>query len=370
GYRCGILNKINVEITIPNPWNGSLTNLNVNEVYLPGVKGFESEDIGGPVYIQTENNGTTTAQALGHITNLFNDNSTGRKYFYYTPIEKVLSAGIIKLSTFQQANAGNTNVTQANSDNINVTMIKNSDRNNSRNLMNSKITDEKSIYVYAGSIIRVGSPNGARCTTNFPVIKPNGIIGILTAGHCAYANIDFNVYIRVKGKFEEIGDIPNMAVGDEDGNDYAFIELYTWIYGDPKACVLKPDRNGILQLVPITSIYSPNLGEYVCGFGAVNSYVCGEIVEINVAVKFWPERGSGPILVSGLNKIKTEKSKFFNKGDSGGPIITSEALAKAHAVGYIVGGIKEFGVAYYMPIEKSLKAMGGYSLIITDSCTS
>ncbi|CAG8804602.1 7598_t:CDS:1, partial [Dentiscutata erythropus] len=59
-----------------DPLTDASSVLNVNKVQL-GEKGFENfEDIGGPVYLQTDYNGNITAQALGHIASFFTDNST------------------------------------------------------------------------------------------------------------------------------------------------------------------------------------------------------------------------------------------------------------------------------------------------------
>ena len=95
GYRCGKLIEIDLELKIPNPWFTvpAIIFKGLNKVDLGTKKGFESEkDIGGPVYVQTDNDdGTVTAQALGYITSIFNDERTGSKFFYYTPIEKALS---------------------------------------------------------------------------------------------------------------------------------------------------------------------------------------------------------------------------------------------------------------------------------------
>ncbi|CAG8730770.1 43556_t:CDS:2 [Gigaspora margarita] len=310
GYLCGLLQAINVEITVPNPWNGSLTNLSVNEVYFFGEKEFENEDIGGPVYIQIDNNGTTIAQALGHIT------QTGHRHFYYTPIEKVLSAGIIELTTSQQDNA------------TDVTEVKTLEWNDTLNIMDSKNKVGRPNYIYAGSRIYVQISNtqsSFSCTAGFPVIKPNGIKGILTAGHCVYKNNDPDVYTIVDGKLEDIGDATKVAVGDRDGNEYAFIELHTWIWGDPTACAVKPDRNGILQFVPITSLYTPKLGERVCGFGSFNGYICGKIVAVDVTAEFTRSEGLPNYVAKSLYKVDTGK-KGFGEGDSGGPIFTSEGL--------------------------------------------
>ncbi|RIB04767.1 hypothetical protein C2G38_2221443 [Gigaspora rosea] len=350
GYLCGFLEAINVEITVPNPWNGSLTNLSVNEVYLIGEKEFENEDIGGPVYIQIDNNGTTIAQALGHIT------QTGRRNFYYTPIEKVLSAGNIELTTLQKDNA------------TNITERKNLEWNDTVNIMDS---NEQSNYIYAGKRIYVentATGAGFPCTAGFPVIKPNGIKGILTAGHCVERNNDPNVYTTINNTLEIIGDVEIVAKGDRDGNEYAFIELYTWIYGDPTACTVKADRNGILRFVPINSIYIPKLGERVCSFGSFNGYICGKIIEVNATAEFNLEGGKS-FVAKGLHKIDTW-NKTGGGGDSGGPVYISQGLVRAQAVGHIVGGGKQGrrNVLYYMPIKKTLDALGGYNIITAESC--
>ncbi|CAG8670899.1 9120_t:CDS:2, partial [Ambispora gerdemannii] len=53
-----------------------------------GTEGMVSqEDLGGPVYAQSNNSGTTTAQALGHIVATNNDDPN-HKFLYYLPIDK------------------------------------------------------------------------------------------------------------------------------------------------------------------------------------------------------------------------------------------------------------------------------------------
>ena len=64
-----------------------------------GTEGFESEeDIGGPVYVQNNNNGTTTVQALGHVV-ATNNNDPQHKLVYYMPIDKVLTSAGSELLT-------------------------------------------------------------------------------------------------------------------------------------------------------------------------------------------------------------------------------------------------------------------------------
>ncbi|RIB12497.1 hypothetical protein C2G38_2100814 [Gigaspora rosea] len=238
--------------------------------------------------------------------------------------------------------------------------------------MDLKIRDDESYYIYAGSKIHVqisDTQSAIPCTAGFPVIKPNGIKGILTGGHCVFENTDPDVYTEIEGQLQDIGDVTKVAVGDKDGNEYAFIELHTWAWGDPTACVPKLDRNGILRFVPIDSIYTPKLGERVCGFGSFNGYICGKIVAVNQTAEFSRSRGLPNYVAKGLNKVDTG-SKVFSGGDSGGPVYTSEGLIRAHPVGHVVGGGKKDGkgVLFYMPIEKTLKALGNYKIITADSC--
>jgi hypothetical protein len=134
--------------------------------------------------MQVDNNGITTAQALGHITSLFNDDRTGRKYFYYTPIEKVLSTGIIELATRfpPQENVNK------NDNNINATEIKNLELKNT--------ADADLFEVYAGSPIAITNKNFAKprkeCTASFAV-KRTILQGILTAGHCTFDKSQQNI---------------------------------------------------------------------------------------------------------------------------------------------------------------------------------
>jgi len=93
GHHCGNLIATDLELTIPSPWvNGNNITIKGLSGVITGATGFESEeDIGGPVYTKTIMGGRTLVQALGHITSLDNSNPN-YKSFYYTPIDKALSA--------------------------------------------------------------------------------------------------------------------------------------------------------------------------------------------------------------------------------------------------------------------------------------
>lgn len=55
-----------------------------------GVDGFTPEDIGGPVYSQSENSGRLIAKALGHIVDTNNDDPN-HQVLYYMPIDGILA---------------------------------------------------------------------------------------------------------------------------------------------------------------------------------------------------------------------------------------------------------------------------------------
>jgi len=57
------------------------------------------EDIGGPVYVQTNSSGTTTAQALGNIVATNNDDPN-HNFLYYMPINKILASENTELLTY------------------------------------------------------------------------------------------------------------------------------------------------------------------------------------------------------------------------------------------------------------------------------
>ena len=100
GYNCGNITELDLTLAVSNPWNGKPTILKgLNKVDL-GVNGFESkEDIGGPVYAQSDNDGTIAVQALGHVV-ATNNNDPQHKFVYYMPIGKVLTSGNIELLTY------------------------------------------------------------------------------------------------------------------------------------------------------------------------------------------------------------------------------------------------------------------------------
>lgn len=103
-----------------------------------------------------------TVQALGHITSLFADDRAGRQYFYYTPIEKVLSTGIIELTTRFPS--------QINND-VNVVETNYSERNDT---MNISLEDEKkNEYIFGGDglVIEGSKHDLTGCTAGFAIIK-------------------------------------------------------------------------------------------------------------------------------------------------------------------------------------------------------
>jgi len=76
---------------VPNPiFKGSsdLMLNKLNKVDL-GTNGLLSEDIGAPVYSETQIGERTLAQALGHVS-VIDNNDPQHQSFYYTPLEQGL----------------------------------------------------------------------------------------------------------------------------------------------------------------------------------------------------------------------------------------------------------------------------------------
>jgi len=61
---------------------------NLNKVDL-GTNGLLNEDIGAPVYTETQIGDRTFAQALGHVS-VVDNNDPQHQTFYYTPLEQAL----------------------------------------------------------------------------------------------------------------------------------------------------------------------------------------------------------------------------------------------------------------------------------------
>jgi hypothetical protein len=84
GHLCGELGRVNITEALPN-----VIFTNLNAVGL-GTSGFEyKEDLGGPVYVETNVGDRTVAQALGYVTFVDNGNPDN-KQIYYTPLDEVL----------------------------------------------------------------------------------------------------------------------------------------------------------------------------------------------------------------------------------------------------------------------------------------
>ena len=112
GYRCGKLIAMNLNLVVPNPvlpkWGDLMLN-NLNKVDL-GTNGLLSEDVGAPVYCETQIGDRTLAQALGHIS-VIDNNDPQHQSFYYSSLEQALD-GIISdqsctysLLTYNEKNA-------------------------------------------------------------------------------------------------------------------------------------------------------------------------------------------------------------------------------------------------------------------------
>jgi hypothetical protein len=95
GYRCGVITEVDLTLTVPNPiFKGSsdLMLNKLNKVDL-GTNGLLNEDIGAPVYSETQIGDHTLAQALGHIS-VIDNNDPQHQSFYYSSLEQALD-GII-----------------------------------------------------------------------------------------------------------------------------------------------------------------------------------------------------------------------------------------------------------------------------------
>lgn len=91
GYRCGGITEVDLTLTVPNPIFKESSDLmlnNLNKVDL-GINGLLSEDVGAPVYSETQIGERTLAQALGHIS-IIDNNDPQHQTFYYTPLEQAL----------------------------------------------------------------------------------------------------------------------------------------------------------------------------------------------------------------------------------------------------------------------------------------
>lgn len=112
GYRCGSITELDLTLIVPNPFpflGGELMLNNLNKVDL-GTNGLLNEDIGAPVYSETQIGERTLAEALGHVS-VVDNNDPQHQSFYYSSLEQALD-GIISdqsctysLLTYNENNA-------------------------------------------------------------------------------------------------------------------------------------------------------------------------------------------------------------------------------------------------------------------------
>lgn len=112
GYRCGSITEVDLTLTVPNPIFKESSDLmlsKLNKVDL-GTNGLLNEDIGAPVYSETQIGERTLAQALGHVS-VVDNNDPQHQSFYYSSLEQALD-GIISdqsctysLLTYNETNA-------------------------------------------------------------------------------------------------------------------------------------------------------------------------------------------------------------------------------------------------------------------------
>jgi|SRR3954465_616095 hypothetical protein len=142
------------------------------------------KDLGGPVYVQSDNsNGTVTSQALGHIVAINNDDPN-HQILYYMPINKVLTTVAntkLLTHTFEEKK-------------LNELEAGYVERNDSIGNIDSIIYTD----VYAGTKIGIRDPD-FKCISSFAV-KQEGFIynsyGILTAGHCFRGDTGVRVFLK------------------------------------------------------------------------------------------------------------------------------------------------------------------------------
>jgi len=384
GYNCGNLTELDLTLAVSNPWNGKPTILKgLNKVDL-GVNSFESkEDIGGPVYAQSNNSGTVTAQGLGHIVAVNNDDPQ-HKFLYYLPMDKVLNSGDTKLLTHTLEEEKNE---------IEIKTVKWNETADINGNPTKRATDpEENFYVLAGDKITLGEPdNFIYCTTNFAVKKNGHWNGMMTAGHCVNEEKE-DVYwagnerSKISKKIGYIGESEW-----KDGNDYAFIDT-----GEPKVvpvpCVFALRKGWIWDSVDylpvVTYISSPVIiGREVCASGATSGEVCGKVTNhgLTIRVNYFDQKTNkrGSSMVTGVSLVSTGilPGLGIKGGDSGGPVyirLDSEGVWEsdyvAEAVGHVVAahfGISGFfPIFYYMPLTKTFNAFGPnhFTLITSDTC--
>lgn len=343
GYLCGNLTELDLYITVPNPWiNGRPTILNVNKVDL-GTEGMVSkEDIGGPVYVQTNSSGTTTAQALGNIVATNNDDPN-HNFLYYMPINKILASENTELLTY---------VLEKEIDN--KTEIKYSKWNDSIDALDA--LDQEKIYVYAGQRVIIANNYNPRasssCTTSFATKLNTYKDGFLSAGHCVqYLEGENKVYMPLPNKETKlIGWVESSAW--DGSNDYAFVKTASNVV--PLPCIVYPE-GGKLNYLAVTGSTVPLIGDTVCAVGFVSGYKCGAVMEENAVIKYSNYKVS---IVTGLTKVYLGWSNSVTRGDSGGPVFMDNTderinLDDAWAVGHLVASGQNFFFQnhfYYYPL--------------------
>jgi hypothetical protein len=113
GYRCGNVIAMNVVISSGRnmPVDSPVNFAGVNKVDLGDYGFYVEEDLGGPVYAVSNIGEHTTAQALGYISGIDNDDQH-HKFIYYTPLDKFFELSSseqiscpYKLMTYNETNA-------------------------------------------------------------------------------------------------------------------------------------------------------------------------------------------------------------------------------------------------------------------------
>lgn len=91
GTQCGNIIGIDANLIVPDPHNsGNTWPLHYLGWVDLGTNGLLSEDIGAPVYTETQIGDRTLAQALGHVSWIDNSDPQHQSFFY-TPLEQVLT---------------------------------------------------------------------------------------------------------------------------------------------------------------------------------------------------------------------------------------------------------------------------------------
>jgi hypothetical protein len=162
------------------------------------------------------------------------------------------------------------------------------------------------------------------CTLSFPVMnKLDNEKGFLTSANCVNDNIlvgDTTVGVATRPfKFDS-----------KHGLDYAFVKIFESYWNDFRSKkIAYTDRLNKISVdflelnIPQTSL----INTPVCAYGGTSEFVCGVVLEFNVAIKS-QEPGSdvSEEPTPFYNVVKVRMEKDYNKGDLGAPVYTPDLI--------------------------------------------